>query len=1312
MAQELLQQATAGRYRRRQSVWTVDEGAQQIMDEHRAALLNAQKDSDQAQTQMGEPNSAGSPSGSFSGAPEGGGLGVPAGSSAMTPDAVSVPPGVDNDGGAMSPSPLISHVLHAHYGSSPSSVAEASSRMSILASSASLSLDALEKQTDLDSDLFDAIHVEEDGNDEVNSNNVEDGSDTGSVGSGSGGGSWISGSVAVTEAAELEGNVALSQLDLDLLDCVAPTTTTTTTTAAVVVAEAQKEQPEKQQPEKPVVQSAQSPQPTQPGAAAGFFPKRPASPKVGRAKQSAVPISPKSEQWKPARGVSAEFRTGLDAIIGQPMMGPKASQSSAGSGSGSGSGQSKSFFVPRPAPSGEIDGGNSVPVVGNDQRRQTHKSMQAIPDPTAKDFMEAVAAQSSSSSSSSASSETSGRKKLRSIRKGLSRKTVSLVTRSSKSQSQNDASHHTNTNTNTNTTTTTTTTEKQIARQERHTRRATMATPAARLQSFKSPHCVFPLSTPTAQQLVDAGFYFDPKTKKKSSGSSGSSGPETDNSDRCVCYVCKAAVAGWSPSDDPRARHAVQSPGCPLLRDGSMSTQASKASALLGLDTHTVPNQQQASNRPVGSGIIGSGGSGSGIGIGGVGRPGSIGASGGSSGGLGGTVSLVGLARDGMLDALSRMLRQAQFSGRPVAHKENMLGMPPEALALIFGRLDAMSRVACMCTCTAWKFVCLMFPLWGGDEQISLGFDLRALEETSHVGEGGTRVKAFTRGQAHNNNNSNNNSNTISNSNSNNNVNTHTNEGATAMEQPLTLLPQAKVTMPLQPFLQQQYADLMAEFALVPTTEAFEVERTTMLVRMMALLRGAGVQAYTSKISMLITTHLQLGNSVEAALCVLLQADDVSWETLEKREAQREKEAKAKETGSKGKNSSSFFRSRGSTSTSTSTNSLLSLANDEGETLDWKKRLYLKAVDYFGDGKYWELGVSLLQELREHKISSEELLGKEREFYLQIKSQDRFFETYFLVEFIGLGFVDDFYRNLKYVFRGKEAESLPNFLNRTVKVRFPRAEILKKDPDDPAEMAQSAGQYIRIRSCKASCEEEMNGQERVFPLTMPKVIRQFHAQHNVKLFKMSTSFRRLRDGVEPLPGHEIDGMWTRDTFVVTHDAFPTIRRISPVEQMIVQDRSPVETSVGTVKEKSADIALRAEQAALSREYKSQFTMTLNGVLDAAVSGGVAKYQEAFFSPRFLDSADDEEKVYLVELELALKDQIDVMRDALEKHRRVAPENIAKLTARLDDLFAKMVESNKQLEVHEDWAADLRATLIEQHRTNAEEARKRLEEGTT
>ncbi len=86
---------------------------------------------------------------------------------------------------------------------------------------------------------------------------------------------------------------------------------------------------------------------------------------------------------------------------------------------------------------------------------------------------------------------------------------------------------------------------------------------------------------------------------------------------------------------------------------------------------------------------------------------------------------------------------------------------------------------------------------------------------------------------------------------------------------------------------------------------------------------------------MLCDLHLSYGNYVEAALTTLLHADEYSWSA----EVQKEPPSKI-----------------------SSNSKELQLVIEPGRVT--KERLYHKAIKYFGDGKYWELGIAILQEIR------------------------------------------------------------------------------------------------------------------------------------------------------------------------------------------------------------------------------------------------------------------------------------------------------------------------------------------------------------
>ena len=68
----------------------------------------------------------------------------------------------------------------------------------------------------------------------------------------------------------------------------------------------------------------------------------------------------------------------------------------------------------------------------------------------------------------------------------------------------------------------------------------------------------------------------------------------------------------------------------------------------------------------------------------------------------------------------------------------------------------------------------------------------------------------------------------------------------------------------------------------------------------------------------------------------------------------------------------------------------------------------------------------------------------------------------------------------------------------------------------------------------------------------------------------------------------------------------------------------------------------------------KLTQTLQGVIDAAVNGGVAKYASAFFSPNFDDLAGGQ---FVLQLHNLLMEQVNVLESALSVHGRLVSNDI-------------------------------------------------------
>eukprot|EP01135_Chromosphaera_perkinsii_P004198 Nk52_evm17s271 gene=Nk52_evmTU17s271 len=82
------------------------------------------------------------------------------------------------------------------------------------------------------------------------------------------------------------------------------------------------------------------------------------------------------------------------------------------------------------------------------------------------------------------------------------------------------------------------------------------------------------------------------------------------------------------------------------------------------------------------------------------------------------------------------------------------------------------------------------------------------------------------------------------------------------------------------------------------------------------------------------------------------------------------------------------------------------------------------------------------------------------------------------------------------------------------------------------------------------------------------------------------------------------------------------------------------------------------------------TMTLNGVIDAAVNGGVAMYKHAFLSERYL-AQHPQDHQQLRQLYQSIKKQIHILERGLEVHRMHMKENLRPLQDKMEEQFWEM-----------------------------------------
>jgi hypothetical protein len=504
----------------------------------------------------------------------------------------------------------------------------------------------------------------------------------------------------------------------------------------------------------------------------------------------------------------------------------------------------------------------------------------------------------------------------------------------------------------------------------------------------------------------------------------------------------------------------------------------------------------------------------------------------------------------------------------------------------------------------------------------------------------------------------------------------------------------------------QSLLSLLSELRELPSGPEYEEERAFALSQLMTYLRqtqhGDAYAKYAHKLAFMYEEAEQY---VEAGLAVMLHCDQLS------RTAASSPEGGSASSSNNTPTTVTTTPAATATTTTTitpaSSSSMLMQKAGGGWSnvllpavlhyppqpqCDRKRALLEQALSLFEKGKAWEHAIGVLNELIEgcrvvyfDYYTLSYYLRKQAELYEKIVSQDRFFSNYFYVAYYGADFPKAL-RRKSFIYRGLELERIHNFIQR-MQSKFPRAEILKSVDPDLLLQQQSTrkGQFLHIFSVQPSSEEEMAGQNRVqFNTAMPDRIQKFHQANQVKVFFYTRPFQQQQatsSSASSAPQNEFASLWIAKTFVVTEDTFPNVqRRLEICERREVM-LSPLENAVNSVVAKNEELLDVISKFSLAQQPHppassagpikiDRLSMILNGIIDAAVNGGTAKYQEAFLSAKFRSANKDKQQL-IDRLDAALVNQVRILGRGLHVHGQFCPESLLALHAHLEASLIKL-----------------------------------------
>uniref|UniRef100_A0A182QDU3 DOCKER domain-containing protein n=1 Tax=Anopheles farauti TaxID=69004 RepID=A0A182QDU3_9DIPT len=396
-------------------------------------------------------------------------------------------------------------------------------------------------------------------------------------------------------------------------------------------------------------------------------------------------------------------------------------------------------------------------------------------------------------------------------------------------------------------------------------------------------------------------------------------------------------------------------------------------------------------------------------------------------------------------------------------------------------------------------------------------------------------------------------------------------------------------------------------------------------------------EMYVRYIYKLLDLHLGAENYVEAGLTLKLYADMLSWDSE-------------------------------------------NIADESNGPREWeqKEKIYKNIISYFDKGKCWEKGIPLCKELAvfyERKRFDynrlSDVLVQEAKFFQNILTQLRPEPEYFRVGYYGTGF-PSFVRNKQFIYRGLEYERIGAFIQR-LQTEFPTAQILDKKQYPPdSSILNSPEQRFHVVNVRPIADPYHLKSAKV---TVPEKISKYYEVNDVTRFQYD---RPVHKGTVD-KDNEFKSLWIVRTIYETAQPLPGILRWFEVNRTSEHELTPVEFACETIANVNKELSDLIIQYRLDpKRNLNPFTMRLQGSVDANVNGGFSKYQDAFFSERFAKSAEGrDQSVHVQRLKRLIFEQMQILRQALELHRSLAPEQVLPLHNRLSEAFLELEKSTAE-----------------------------------
>uniref|UniRef100_A0A671SUL0 Dedicator of cytokinesis protein 4 n=1 Tax=Sinocyclocheilus anshuiensis TaxID=1608454 RepID=A0A671SUL0_9TELE len=339
---------------------------------------------------------------------------------------------------------------------------------------------------------------------------------------------------------------------------------------------------------------------------------------------------------------------------------------------------------------------------------------------------------------------------------------------------------------------------------------------------------------------------------------------------------------------------------------------------------------------------------------------------------------------------------------------------------------------------------------------------------------------------------------------------------------------------------------------------------------------------------------------------------------------------------------------------------------------EWQRKeyLHLTIIQNFDRGKCWENGIILCRELADQYESYYDYrnLSKmrmmEASFYDKIMDQQRLEPEFFRVGFYGKKF-PFFLRNKEFVCRGHDYERLEAFQQRMLN-EFPHAIAMQHANQPDQTIYQAEAQYLQIYAVTPIPDS----QDVLQRDGVPDNIKSYYKVNHIWRFRYDRPFHKGTKDKE----NEFKSLWVERTTLTLVQSLPGISRWFEVERRELVEVSPLENAIEVIENKNLQLRTLITQCQTRQMQNiNPLTMCLNGVIDAAVNGGLARYQEAFFVKDYImNHPEDGDKIG--RLRELMFEQAHILEFGLTVHEKFVPQDMRPLHKKLVDQFHLMKSS--------------------------------------